>query len=215
MPINVLAGATDPSGTILPQQPLPRAMFGGAAAFTSFATETNPTYLHISAIPPSEEQKATNGTSKKAGSSSTTRLSSSSRTPDRTLLVHSGQPLDDMFCYLPSPPSTRLSIAEATLHWRHIAPTAPDTLWCHPYFTADPFIIQETPDFYVIGNQPSFKTKLVVGSSEEDRGKRCRIVLVPGFRETGILVLVNLRTLGVKTVRFAVEGMSGGGGMTS
>lgn len=120
--------------------------------------------------------------------------------------------MDDMFRYLPSPPVTRLAIAESTLHWRHIAPTAPDTLWCHPYFTMDPFIIQETPDLYIVGNQPAFRTKMVV---EKERGgtdeKKCRIVLVPGFRETGTLVLVNLRTLAVKTVSFAVEGMGAGG----
>ena len=208
VPIHLLAGLTDPSGTILPQQPLPRAMFGGAAAFTSFVTETNPTYLHIGPSPPPEAPSNGKSASKKASASSS-NVVSSSRTPDRTLLVHSGQPLDDMFCYLPSPPATRLSVAEQTLRWRHIAPTAPDTLWCHPYFTTDPFIITETPDVYIIGNQPAFRTKLVTERGEEE--KRCRIVLVPGFRETGMLVLVNSRTLGVKVVRFAVEGMSAGG----
>ena len=49
--------------------------------------------------------------------------------------------------------------------------------------------------------------------AEPDDGggeKRCRVVLVPSFAETGILALVNLRTLAVKTVHFAVEGMTGG-----
>jgi DNA polymerase delta subunit 2 len=35
--------------------------------------------------------------------------------------------------------------------------------------------------------------------------------LVPVFAETGILVLVNMQTLDVKTVKFAVEGMTGAG----
>jgi len=89
-----------------------------------------------------------------------------------------------------------------------MAPTAPDTLWCHPYFSSDPFLIQETPDLYIAGGQPRFGTRLV---EDGDKGKqRCRIVLLPAFAKTGLLVLVNLRTLDVKTVQFGVQGMSGG-----
>lgn len=86
-----------------------------------------------------------------------------------------------------------------------MAPTAPDTLWCHPFFDRDPFIIGETPDLYIIGNQPRLQTKLV----KED-GERCRIVLVPRFSETGVCALVNLRTLAVKSMKFAVKGMTRG-----
>lgn len=93
-----------------------------------------------------------------------------------------------------------------------MAPTAPDTLWCHPFFTKDPFIIEETPDLFIIGNQPRFQTRLTVAEPDEGGAeKRCRVVLVPAFAETGVLVLVNLRTLAVKTVQFAVEGMASGG----
>ncbi|KIK63880.1 hypothetical protein GYMLUDRAFT_40967 [Collybiopsis luxurians FD-317 M1] len=178
MPIHLLPGESDPSGIILPQQPFPRAMFGAVSSFPSFACETNPTYLG---------------------------LSSNCAPLSRTLLLHSGQPINDIFKYLPSPPHTGLSVVESTLKWRHIAPTAPDTLWCHPYFTGDPFIIKETPDLYIVGGQKKFATKLV---TEED--KRCRIVLVPDFSKTGILVLVNMRTLRVKILRFRGEGMTGG-----
>lgn len=90
-----------------------------------------------------------------------------------------------------------------------MAPTAPDTLWCHPYFSADPFLIQETPDLYIVGGQPRFGTRLVDEDGDDGR-KRCRIMLVPAFAKTGLLVLVNLRTLDVKTVGFGVHGMTGG-----
>ncbi|KAF9066872.1 DNA polymerase alpha/epsilon subunit B-domain-containing protein [Rhodocollybia butyracea] len=184
MPIHLLPGATDPSGTILPQQPLPRAMFGAISSFPSFSCETNPTYLSLS--------------------------SNSSPTP-RVFLLHSGQPVNDMFKYLPSPPHTRLSIVESSLKWRHIAPTAPDTLWCHPYSTADPFLIKETPDLYIVGGQKKFMTKMVEDDGKDDGiQKRCRLLLVPEFYRTGIFVLVNIRTLRVKTVMFRGEGMSGG-----
>lgn len=79
----------------------------------------------------------------------------------------------------------------------------------------DPFVLKETPDLYIVGNQPRFQTKIVAGEADEESNalgeKICRVVLVPAFSESGVLVLVNLRTLGVKIVRFAVKGMTGGG----
>lgn len=71
-------------------------------------------------------------------------------------------------------------------------------------------MIQETPDLYIIGNQRKLQTKMVEGEADERGKKKCKIVLVPGFAETGVLALVNLRTLGVKSVQFAVKGMTGG-----
>lgn len=183
-------------------------MFGAAASYASFSCETNPSYIRVGAF-----EDASSSNAKSNGKASTSKpKSSSSSTPSRTILVHSGQPLDDMLRYLPSPPATRLSIAEATLRWRHIAPTAPDTLWCHPYFTTDPFILTETPDLYIVGNQPEFGTKMV-RAKEENEGEtgRCRIVLVPQFKQSGTVVLVNLRTLNVRTMSFAVHGMRSGG----
>jgi DNA polymerase delta subunit 2 len=181
MPIHILPGPTDPSGTILPQQPLPRAMLGTAASFSSFRCETNPTYLRI-------------------GTNDQPHLT-------KTFLINSGQPVNDMFKYLPSPPNSQFLLAESTLRWRHMAPTAPDTLWCHPYFSMDPFIIQETPDVYIIGDQPRFQTKMVV---DEDSETKSRLILVPRFAETGTMVLVNLRTLDTRTVQFAIEGIDRG-----
>lgn len=217
IPIHLLPGASDPSGTILPQRCLPRAMFGDASNYSSFSCETNPAFIHITTDPstPSHHAKSKEASTSKSSSATGPTL-------NRTFLVNSGQPVDDMYKYLPTPPHTRLSMAESTLRWRHMAPTAPDTLWCHPYFSEDPFIITETPDFYIIGNQPEFKTKLVTdkarqrssggtsGIDEVESEKRCRVILVPNFRETGMIVLANLRTLGVKTLSFAVEGMSVG-----
>lgn len=65
-----------------------------------------------------------------------------------------------------------------------------------------------TPDIYLVGGQPEFGTKLAVEKEKEMKGAeraRCRIVLVPSFSKTGILVLINTRTLEVKTVHFGVD----------
>jgi len=169
-------------------------MFGAVAKLPTFFCETNPAYLRLGCQPQSDAEVA-------------------NHLPiERTLLVNSGQPLNDMFKYLPSPPNTCLSLLESTLKWRHMAPTAPDTLWCHPYFGGDPFIIAETPDLYIVGNQKRFATKVVVDDDNVEGSKtRCRVVMVPEFSTTGVLVLVNLRSLDVKTVTFTVQGMDGAG----
>lgn len=207
LPIHILPGEDDPSGIILPQQPFPRAMFGKAAAFESFHCESNPAWLRVrcdeieSSIP----------------NEGRTSSSPSNHPPvTRSLLVTSGQPVLDMCKYLPTPPSSLVSITASTLRWRHVAPTAPDTLWCHPYRNRDPFVLRETPDIYLVGGMPQFGTELVASEDESDRaGRCCRIVLVPSFSQTGVLVLINLRTLEVQRVDFGVEGLSAGGGEQS
>lgn len=195
-------------------------MFGSASHYANFYCESNPTYINIS---PSRDAHSTSRAGQPGASSSKTKVNGYVEKAEivRTVLVHSGQPVDDMFKYVPTPPITRMTLTEATLRWRHIAPTAPDTLWCHPYFAKDPFVIPQTPDIYVVGNQPAFATKLVAedgnpdAEDKEDRqSKRCRIVLVPNFKQSGVLVLVNMRTLDVRRVQFAVQGMSAGGGET-
>ena len=173
MPVHLLAGDTDPSSTLLPQQPMPRAMFGEAKTLNEFMCETNPTWLHMQ---------------------------------DRLFLINSGQPLSDMYKYMPVQASSRVGIAASTLSWRHQAPTAPDTLWCYPYFTADPFIIPTTPDLYIIGNQPEFQTKIVKGPAGVNGhpSPLCRIILLPSFASSGTLVLVNLKSLKTRTIQFSV-----------
>ncbi|KAG8901171.1 hypothetical protein FRB99_005504 [Tulasnella sp. 403] len=77
------------------------------------------------------------------------------------ILACSGQTLEDMFKYVEGP--TRMEMAKNTLQWRHMAPTAPDTLWCYPYLNQDPFILTRCPHIYVVGNQPEFATDIVTG----------------------------------------------------
>ncbi|KIK74894.1 hypothetical protein PAXRUDRAFT_835860 [Paxillus rubicundulus Ve08.2h10] len=204
LPVHILPGADDPSGAILPQQPFPRAMFGRAASFETFHCETNPAWIRIHC-------GADSDSTLEGGVPSTSRIS---RVPvTRSLLVTSGQPVLDMYKYFPTPPFTFISIAASTLRWRHIAPTAPDTLWCHPYRERDPFVLEETPDIYIIGGMLEFDTALVRPEhGSENASRRCRVVLVPSFSETGVLALVNMRTLDVLRLNFGVESMSAGGG---
>ncbi|BEJ16257.1 hypothetical protein CspHIS471_0508620 [Cutaneotrichosporon sp. HIS471] len=166
LPVNLIPGAEDPAGALLPQQPMPKVMFGGKK-MEGLECVTNPTWLEVG---------------------------------ERSLLCSSGQGIDDIFKYLPG--TQRLRMARRTLEWRHLAPTAPDTLSVYPYPDTDPFIIHHRPDIYVVGNQPEFETELV-------GDEPTRVILLPSFAQTGTLALVCLETLEVKTVTFEVPQWAG------
>ncbi|KAJ1656374.1 DNA polymerase delta small subunit Cdc1 [Dispira simplex] len=112
------------------------------------------------------------------------------------LLGTGGQALDDACKYTPN--TDPLTMAELMLRWQHIAPSAPDTLWCYPFVQRDPFIIRQTPYLFFIGNQPRYASKLVKGAE----GQVCRIVCIPRFDTSETVALVNLRTLAVHPVGF-------------
>lgn len=73
----------------------------------------------------------------------------------------SGQPVRDIMWY--SEIKEPLEAMENCLKWNHLAPTAPDTLGCFPYYDKDPFVIEECPDVFFVGNQHSFGTKVAKG----------------------------------------------------
>ncbi|KAF9907612.1 hypothetical protein BX616_000372 [Lobosporangium transversale] len=118
---------------------------------------------------------------------------------DITLLGTSGQTIDDIYKYAKS--ENRLEMAVKTLQWGHMAPTAPDTLWCYPFKDKDPFIMKQRPHIYFIGNQDKFATELI---SDKD-GQHTRVVMLPSFASTGTIALVNLRTLECRSVSFSTS----------
>lgn len=89
----------------------------------------------------------------------------------------------------------RCDIAQNTLELRHVAPTAPDQLDCFPFKGKDPFILEECPHVYFIGNQPQFETRLV-----ERSDGHTRIICLPEFSKTKQLVLLNMKSLNVYVV---------------
>ena len=180
LPITILPGDQDPTSTALPQQPIHAAMFPHARAYMN----RNPS------VPDAKEDKN--------WFHSTTNPASF--TASGTLYLGTGgQPLDDIYKYLPATTS-RLAMAEAMLRWRLIAPTAPDTLWCYPFQDGDAFVLKQCPHVFFVGNQPRFETSVVEGPG----GEQVRVVLVPRFAETGEVVLVDEGSLEVSVVKFEV-----------
>ena len=83
----------------------------------------------------------------------------------------------------------RVALMARMLQMAHLAPTAPDTLGCYPYWEAEPFVLEASPHVLVAGNQPQFAAGWVRGAE----GQGVRIIAVPSFRTSGTIVLVNLR----------------------
>ncbi|XP_010672651.2 DNA polymerase delta small subunit isoform X1 [Beta vulgaris subsp. vulgaris] len=111
----------------------------------------------------------------------------------------SGQNIDDLEKY--SEAKDKLEFVERTLRWRHLAPTAPNTLGCYPFTDRDPFVLESCPHVYFVGNQDVYESRLLKGSE----GQMARIVTIPKFCETGVAVVLNLRNLECHTLSFGTE----------
>ncbi|XP_022548909.2 DNA polymerase delta small subunit isoform X1 [Brassica napus] len=111
----------------------------------------------------------------------------------------SGQNIDDLDKY--SEAESKLDFVERTLRWRHLAPTAPNTLGCYPFTDRDPFLIETCPHVYFVGNQDKYDNRLVKGSE----GQLVRLICIPKFCETGVAVAVNLRNLECHTRSFNIQ----------
>ncbi|XP_077980348.1 DNA polymerase delta subunit 2-like [Glandiceps talaboti] len=109
----------------------------------------------------------------------------------------SGQNIDDIYRF--SSMENTLDILEKTLQCCHLAPTAPDTLGCYPFYSEDPFILTECPHIYFAGNQPEFQFKVV----DSIAGHKVLLITVPKFVDNSVCVLVNLRTLQCEPVMFS------------
>lgn len=73
---------------------------------------------------------------------------------------------------------------------------------CYPFQDEDQFVIKECPHVYVVGNQPVFDTTIIEGPL----GQIVRLIAVPGFKETGELVLLDSDSLEAEVIKFDLFG---------
>ena len=80
-----------------------------------------------------------------------------------------------------------------TLLWRHLAPTAPDTLSAYPFAGVDPFVIaaDRLPHVLFAGAADAFDSRLVADAADPAR-TQVRIVSVPAFATTRTAVLLDI-----------------------
>jgi DNA polymerase delta subunit 2 len=196
IPVTIVPGDQDPTSASLPQQPLHAALFPRSRAYmappptssTTTKTQSEPGWLDAQTNP--------------------TQFSLAGH----LYLGTAGQPVDDIAKYLPfseassTGSSFTLSIMEAMLRWRLVAPTAPDTLWCYPFQDGDQFVLQECPHVFFVGNQDKFETTVIEGPT----GQHVRLVSVPRFRDRGEVVIVDEETLECEVLRFQLFRAGGG-----
>ncbi|GBP15405.1 DNA polymerase delta small subunit [Eumeta japonica] len=77
----------------------------------------------------------------------------------------SGEPIKDIMRY--SEIDNYLDAMKSTLKWRHLAPTAPDTVPCTPCLDTDPFTIYNCPALYFCGNTEEFATEMFKGNDNQ------------------------------------------------
>ena len=85
--------------------------------------------------------------------------------------------------------------------WRHLAPTAPDTLDIYPFYNNDPFVVDECPHVFFAGNQAQYHAADMEGTD----GQKVRVISVPSFALTGEAVLVDLVTLDSVPIKFRAD----------
>lgn len=108
------------------------------------------------------------------------------------VLGSAGQNVEDVMSF--SSFDEPLDVLESMFMWRHLAPTAPDTLACHSFTDRDPFVITERPSVLFAGNQSEFSTRLV---NPDDGSEPVRLISVPSFWSSPIFCLVDLDDLSV------------------
>lgn len=80
--------------------------------------------------------------------------------------------------------------------------TGGSDIGCYPFQEKDPFVIEECPHVFFVGNQPKFDSTVIMGYE----GHEVRLIAVPKFKETGEVVLLDTDTLEVEVVGFQLFG---------
>lgn len=184
IPVTLIPGASDPANVSLPQQPIHSAMFPRARAYGQ------------PPLPVGEEENYE--APREPGWFDTVTNPWEGEVEGWRVVAAGGQNVDDVLKYVDS--DSRTEMMEKLCRWRCVAPTAPDTLWSYPFQDDDPFVMNECPHLFIVGNQPAFETEVIEGPE----GQLCRLLAIPKFSETGEIVIVDSETLDVKRVQIDI-----------
>ncbi|XP_011500495.1 PREDICTED: DNA polymerase delta small subunit-like [Ceratosolen solmsi marchali] len=117
---------------------------------------------------------------------------------NRIITGTSGQPIQNIQKVCGKDTLEPIEWLERSLEWRHLCPTAPDTVPCLPFYKSDPFILKECPDIYFSGNMEKFQTRLYEGKE----GQKVCLLCIPKFSATQTAVVVDLETLDARPISF-------------
>ena len=109
---------------------------------------------------------------------------------DSTLILGtSGQEISNIKQYMEV--EDTMEIMHKLISFRHLAPTAPDTMATFPSSSLDPFVIHHCPHIYFAANQSEYSTRLIEGVD----GQKIRLISVPSFSLSSSIVLVDINSL--------------------
>ena len=168
VPVHLIPGPLDPTNAMLPQMPIHPCMLRESMTYDSLVNCANPYSCRIGGC----AFLGTTGAPIKD-------------LVDKTCRVVNGEKVkvDD------------LTAIEMCLRMRHIAPTAPDSLPCHPFTTSDPFCIKDVPQcVFTCGSSDKFETRTTEGG--------VRIIAVPEFKKRKIGAIVELDNMECWSVKF-------------
>lgn len=197
MPIDIMPGENDPTNLSYPQQPLHPSYFKYTNLSDACVMASNPHYCDIdnlSVLGTSGQniddilrytniKDSNEGEEEKSDKMNIDGEEEEEEKEGEEEEVTNEEPID---------------MAERTLKWQHLAPTAPDTLITYPFKDRDPYVIESLPDVYFIGNQSKFANRLIEGPNNA----KTRIIMIPSFIKTHQLVLLNVKTLECFTIKF-------------
>lgn len=217
LPVAIMPGVNDATNALLPQQPMHRCLLPSASRSENLSRVPNPFACRINGrlfvgtsgqnvddiamydcVKEADENKVLNGEEGK----------------DQKV-GKGGAGGDDEYR---ANGETVLDILELLVTNRHLAPTCPDTLGAYPFTESDPFVLEETPHVFFVGNQKEFATRLVKvgGSSSQDcadgmevdgetvEERFVRLICLPKFVETGQAVFVDVNSLEVSIREFSL-----------
>lgn len=181
VPLDVMPGESDPSNYTMPQQPLHRCLLPLTSRFSSYRPVTNPYDAEVHSVRflgssgqavddivrYTEEDVLSSvdadGDVDAAGRAVDAAVDAAGPGAGAGAAPGSdaagGSPAGDGAKATAASPSRAITALERSLTWRHLAPTAPDTLACYPFFDHDPFVIDTAPHIMFSGNHNAFATK--------------------------------------------------------
>eukprot|EP00760_Papus_ankaliazontas_P034652 PhM_4_TR7341/c0_g1_i1/m.18499/K02328/POLD2; DNA polymerase delta subunit 2 len=164
--VTLMPGECDPTNVFLPQQPVHPVVLRKSATSPVLRLATNPHSFEI-------HEDGNNSFISVFGTS--------------------GQNLDDIQHQCSG--IDDVTVLENLLRGMHACPTAPDTLSSFPFTTMDPYLLahdrttKTLPHLFFSGTRRQFATRVLEGV---DGGFGARVLCVPNFFSTGMVVLVDV-----------------------
>ncbi|KAH9599419.1 DNA polymerase delta subunit [Trypanosoma melophagium] len=207
--VDLMPGDFDMSNAFQPQQPLHPLLLPEAARRSSLKLVTNP--YEFSVFP---------------STSTVPKLTSTGKPSEggTTFFVSSGSSLNDVCRETKYP--TRLDAMSMILRSGCACPTAPNTLFSYPFKDSDPFLFPSAPHCFVCCDQPEMQTRWESlesfgpnsdaimdeeGYENNNDNAGLRLICIPSFARTGVLVLVDVNSpnLDTVTVNFSSSASNG------